>query len=298
MAGTSPRRSARAAAVIKARKPASPAKTRPTRQAAVKNLPKYLTEVRIDEDTTDGEDVEIKLESEVESKEDVESEGSVELSEDEEDEEEEEDDDEESISADESEPSISVDDEDEREIQRIIEKTAAETKIIGKTARLRAMAGEASSEHDEELMSLPITNPLTEEQLLKKSEKSRRRKMQRELKLEETKRATIERLLSKQRGSSAGEKQADEYSESSPELQTESNQDPNLIPEGLVRYIDRAGETVLIVPEGSQLFPPSSAATHPPSASSCSVCKAQSPRYKQPVTLMPFCSVACFRQLK
>ena len=122
--------------------------------------------------------------------------------------------------------------------------------------------------------------------------------MQRELKLEETKRATIERLLTKQRGSTnnSGEKQTDEVSESSPEMQA-AQPDLNRIPDGFVRYIDRGRETLLIVPEGSELFVKTSL-NLPKSVPSCSVCKSSSAAYKHPSNLAPFCSVSCFKNIK
>ncbi len=274
MAPPSSRRSTRAAAVSKPQKPApSPVKARPTRQSVVK-APNYLDEVKIEDDSEEEEDIalsddELSVSSSTSS----------------------------TIKSDESISIDSSEDEDDREIQRIIEKTAAETQNIPKTARQRAKtAAESEVEGEEELLSLPMTKALTDEQILKKSEKSRRRKMQRELKLEETKRATIERLLTKQRGSA--DKPSEEFSESSPEMQTTQEKGSNFISDGFVRYIDRSQETLLIVPEGSELFVTSIPKAVKSSVPSCSVCKTTFAPYKHPKSFQPFCSVSCFKNIK
>jgi hypothetical protein len=281
MAATSPRRSSRASVLStlsKVAKPAtSPVKARPTRQTVAKT-PKYLDKVKIEDEE---EEIELSSEDEKSTAEESKSDSSINVDSEEEDEEDYDDD----------------EDEDDREIQRIIEKTAEETQNIAKTARQRAKGHKKDAESEEELLSLPMSKPLTEEQLLKKSEKSRRRKMQRELKLEETKRATIDRLLTKQRGgsSSAAEKQAKEDSENSPEMKA-SLPDPKCIPEGFVRYIDSGEVSLLIVPQGSELFAPVLELSK--SDLSCSVCKGQSASYKHPSSLKPFCSVSCYKNLK
>lgn len=278
MAASSPRRSTRATVQKSAAVSKTASRARPARSVASSKTPAYL-------DTVPSSDDDIQLESEVEVE-----------SEDEEDVETEEEEDS-SVS---SQSASLSDDEDDREIQRIIEKTAAETKNIPMTARQRAAkqaekakaTDEEPEEEEEEFLSLPMSKPLSEEQMLLKSEKSRRRKMQREQKLEETKRATIERLLTKQRGASS-EKASEEAS-----LSVESAENPtdNRIPDGCIRFIDRADATLLIIPEGVTCFSP----PHTPTAQSplnCAVCEKCPRKYTHPASGKAFCSLACFKAL-
>lgn len=145
--------------------------------------------------------------------------------------------------------------EDEAEIRKIVQKTQAEATNLGLTARQRRLQNDQTPENSDEndpeppLLSLPMTRPLTDEQMLRKSEKSRRRKMQQEAKLEETKRATIERLLTKQRGSTSTSNapaSAVDQNGSGTAIAGPSTFD---IPSGFYRYIDRADSTLLLFPD-------------------------------------------------
>lgn len=277
MAASSPRRSTRAA-VQKATvtKKTAVTKTRPSRSAASTKTAAYLDKVPSSED-------DIELESENNSDLEVESDSEEEVEE------------EEDISSSQSDKS-----EDDREIRRIIEKTAAETKNIPLTARQRAAKqAEKSKEADEDqeekeqvFLSLPMSKPLSEEQMLLKSEKSRRRKMQREQKLEETKRATIERLLTKQRGA-ASDKASEETDEG---VESVENLNDNSIPSGCIRFIDRANDTFLVIPVGENCFsPPPTPLVRPTEI--CAVCKKCPRKYTHPTTGKPFCSLTCFKAL-
>jgi hypothetical protein len=159
--------------------------------------------------------------------------------------------------------------EDEAEVQRIIAKTSAETARLGLTARQRRLHQQSQAEannvlataedndEEEELVALPLSKPLSEEQMLRKSEKSRRRKIQRDAKLEETKRATIERLLTKQqqqkgKGKSGGKEAnlaTDQANSESVTNEGSKQVASDSIPAGFYRYIDRRDETLILLPD-------------------------------------------------
>lgn len=194
---------------------------------------------------------------------------------------------------------------DDREIRRIIMKTNAETQILHLTARQKAKS-DATTEHglghENILLELPTSKPLTEEQVLNKSEKSRRRKMQRDAKIEENKRATIDRLLLKQQkpvpvdASGGLTKEESAAADKIAELASKELQP------GFYRYIDSKSESILQFPNPESLnlsFPPT-----PPTKPEtnkilyCDICKKNESKYKHPSNLKRFCSLTCYKLIK
>lgn len=182
--------------------------------------------------------------------------------------------------------------EDDKEIRRIIEKTEAETKNIPLTARQRAkLEGNILPEINE---ALPVSGTLTDEQALMKSEKSRRKKLQRDAKIEETKRATIDRLLQKQK-------------KVVPEISNDSNlesgnskekKDKSLILEsGYVRFIENNSRTILQFPDELtfQLALSEFNPRHLCKNSLCEICGKNQSKYVHPVKGKLFCSVKCYK---
>lgn len=205
--------------------------------------------------------------------------------------------------------------EDDREIRRILKKTEAETRNLSLTARQRAKLNESDPKPMDESSSTPVettlsssknTNTLTDEQSLKKSEKSRRRKLQRDLKLEETKRATIDRLLQKQPKIIAIEQVDTETSE---QAQERLEQDLILKP-GMIRYIDNALQSTLTFPDEEtyenciKYFKPvictSILNENEPLAKGkgiCQVCNVEPSKYTHPSKGKVFCSLKCYKSI-
>lgn len=210
-------------------------------------------------------------------------------------------------SEDSSEDSSEEGSEDDREIRRILKKTEAETRNLSLTARQRAKINESDSKPMDESSSTPMnTNTLTDEQSLKKSEKSRRRKLQRDLKLEETKRATIDRLLQKQPKIIAIEQVDTETSE---QAQERREQDLILKP-GMIRYIDNALQSTLTFPDEETYencikdFKPVICTgilneTEPLAKGKgiCQVCNVEPSKYTHPSKGKVFCSLKCYKSI-
>lgn len=184
--------------------------------------------------------------------------------------------------------------EDDKEIRRIIEKTEAETRNIPLTARQRAKL-EGGIQDPLLQNSTPENYIVSNEQALKMSEKSRRRKLQRAQKIEETKRATIDRLLQKQKKTPAP---------STEEIITEnveSSIDEFLLNPGMMRYIDSQTGTALQFPDESTFntalatFTPKTLQTR---VRSCQICKANESKYTYPVNGQFFCSLNCYKLIK
>lgn len=188
--------------------------------------------------------------------------------------------------------------EDDREIRRIIKKTEAETRNLSLTARQRAKL----TEPDNHITITPIesiSSILTDEQSLKKSEKSRRRKLQRDLKLEETKRATIDRLLQKPPKVIAEQVNP----ETTAQAQERRNKDLMLKPD-MIRYTDNSTQSTITFPDNEtfekyiQQFT-NSASSRPFDCSKsrkiCQVCNSEPKKYTHPTSGQAFCSLNCYK---
>ena len=188
--------------------------------------------------------------------------------------------------------------EDDKEIRRIIEKTEAETRNIPLTARQRAKLEGGIQDpllqdtHQE-------TDVISNEQALKMSEKSRRRKLQRAQKIEETKRATIDRLLQKQKKTPTAPSAAEEAAIK--EAEKVALEDESVLKPGMIRYIDRPAETILQFPDESTFnavmfdFIPKPIQND---NRSCQICKTRESKYTYPANGRFFCSLSCFKLMK
>ena len=188
--------------------------------------------------------------------------------------------------------------EDDKEIRRIIEKTEAETRNIPLTARQRA---KLEGGIQDPLQSVqPEVDVISNEQALKMSEKSRRRKLQRAQKIEETKRATIDRLLQKQKKTPAANSAAEEAAVK--EAEKRALDDESLLKPGTMRYIDRSTETVLQFPDDSTYhsvvadFVPKPLDTN--RDRKCQICEKDRCQYTHPTNGKSFCSIACYKLIK
>ena len=188
--------------------------------------------------------------------------------------------------------------EDDKEIQRIIEKTEAETRNIPLTARQRAkMAGGIDDPLEEKIPE--AATALTDEQALRKSEKSRRRKLQRDAKMEETKRATIERLLQKQKKPGANENNPEEQADET----TDPVEDLNALKPGIVRFIDNASSGPCLHFADPETFQSFVSEFHAKPRQSChdlicQICKKNQSKYIHPRNAQPFCSISCYKLIK
>ena len=185
--------------------------------------------------------------------------------------------------------------EDDKEIKRIIEKSGAETRNIPLTARQRAKLSGGIEDPSIEANELDTTTAaLTDEQALRKSEKSRRRKLQRDAKMEETKRATIDRLLQKQKKPVTVENQSEVQSDESAALA--------ILKPGIVRFIDTSNGSCLHFadPETLQAFVSEFSAASRQSChdSVCQICKKNQSKYVHPSNGQPFCSISCYKLIK
>lgn len=186
--------------------------------------------------------------------------------------------------------------EDDKEIRRIIEKTEAETRNIPLTARQRAKLEGGTVDFAESESNLAST-ALTDEQALKKSEKSRRRKLQRDAKIEETKRATIDRLLQKQKKTPVNEEEADNTATIDNDS-TDNFKDPATLESGYMRFIDNNTGTILKFPDDATFEAAISDLTRLPkicTETSCQVCSHGQGKYVHPRSGKRFCSVNCFK---
>lgn len=191
--------------------------------------------------------------------------------------------------------------EDDKEIRRIIEKTEAETRNIPLTARQRSkLEGTGPSDIIEQTISTNNNEiALTDEQALKKSEKSRRRKLQRDAKIEETKRATIDRLLQKQKKTPVASAESDEKNE-------ENNSDlitinKTIIQTGYIRFIENSDKSLIQFPDENTFQAAVSEMTRTPKVSSdslCQVCQKGHSKYVHPRNNKLFCSSACYKLIK
>lgn len=194
---------------------------------------------------------------------------------------------------------ISIDDgeesEDDKEIRRIIEKTEAETRNIPLTARQRAKL-EGGIQDPLQTNSNNQTDTLSSEQALKLSEKSRRRKLQRAQKIEETKRATIDRLLQKQKKTPAPSNDVE-----ATDSETVQNEDESVLKTGTVRFIDRPNETFLQFPDESTYQTVLSDFIQPKTEfirKKCQICHKNESKYTHPRSGHLFCSLSCYKLIK
>lgn len=190
--------------------------------------------------------------------------------------------------------------EDDKEIRRIIEKTEAETRNIPLTARQRAkLEGGIQDPLLQNTHQETETDVISNEQALKLSEKSRRRKLQRAQKIEETKRATIDRLLQKQKKTPIAPSAAEEAAIK--EAEKEALEDGSVLKPGMIRYIDRPTETILQFPDESTFHAAISDFIPKPLQNqdrSCQICEAMESKYTHPANGQFFCSLSCFKLIK
>lgn len=213
--------------------------------------------------------------------------------------------------SDDTEDSVVIEDdedgsEDDKEIRRIIEKTEAETKNIPLTARQRAKLEGKGDEDDEVLVEAQNeAKALTDEQALRKSEKSRRRKLQRDQKMEETKRATIDRLLLKQKktvpSAASGEAEGS-TSEQILNQSAEISADPfaRTLQSGSIRLIETAQKTILQFADDSTFEAAFTDFSVKPSRRDCvcQVCAKNPSKYAHPSKGTLFCSSSCYKMIK
>jgi hypothetical protein len=190
--------------------------------------------------------------------------------------------------------------EDDKEIRRIIEKTEAETRNMPLTARQRAkLEGGIQDPLLQGTSHHPETDVISNEQALKMSEKSRRRKLQRAQKIEETKRATIDRLLQKQKKAPVLPTAAEEAAIK--EAEKVALEDESSLKSGMTRYIDRHTETILQFPDESTFniflsnFIPKPHQNHD---RTCQICKTSESKYTHPSNGQHFCSLSCYKLIQ
>ena len=195
--------------------------------------------------------------------------------------------------------------EDDKEIRRIIKKTEAETRNIHLTARQRTKL-EGGLQTDEPENQSDSKAALTDEQALRKSEKSRRRKLQRDQKIEETKRATIERLLLKQKKNppTPAVSQVDGSNDETLGQDNNKSRDPfaRSVESGSLRFIETAEKSILNIPDdftfevAFKSF--SDKSDHRPTDCICQVCSKNPSKYRHPSKGTLFCSSSCFKMIK
>ena len=264
-------------------KPEVPNKRTSSRALKMSNEANYMEEEEVNIDSSDSEDIELS-----ESENDGILDGYIS----------------DSNEAEEGEDSFNIEEkddgdfsgsEDDKEIKRIIEKTEAETRNIPLTARQRAkLAGGLN--HPIDLKEADNSTVLTDEQALRKSEKSRRRKLQRDAKIEETKRATIDRLLQKQKKPTAPENQSEGQLDES----KDSHQLEALLP-GTLRFISNSHGSFLKFADSESLQSFVSGFSAPRQSghdSLCKICKKNQSKYVHPLNGKSFCSLSCYKLIK
>ena len=155
----------------------------------------------------------------------------------------------------------------------------------GLTARQRAIAGIA----DSELLELPYYDKpkeLTEEMRAKKAEIALQRRLHNQRQQEINKQETIRRLLARQT-----------HTKKKDNERKLSRYDPNL---SYVSYISNRDGITLTYPQSLQIDLTPKLATHTiRDTPVCAVPSCSSPsRYRDPDTLLPSCSLLCYKRLK
>jgi len=142
---------------------------------------------------------------------------------------------------------------------------------------------------------------MTEEEVLKRAEKSRRRRIQQEEKLEEHKRATIQRLLQKQGARSKRMQVEQAQQDASVATMQASKMMDNRTSgnERCVRYVDRRDETHLVITDEDAynlMFGKQSA---PRKEEKCAAPGCNAPRkYTHAKLMRPVCSLQCYRAVE
>lgn len=148
----------------------------------------------------------------------------------------------------------------------------------------------------------PIQRKLTEEELLKRSEKSRRRKMQRDQQLEESKTETIQKLLQKQSTRSRKMAAVDAATAESVMLVGNSTPDANVILPTANRIVYRNDSQLgpLIILGSKVSFEPQPAGNiKTRDLQLCGVQGCKNPkRYTHSKLHIPICSLSCYRKVK
>jgi INO80 complex subunit B len=159
------------------------------------------------------------------------------------------------------------------------------------TARQRSILQAESIESTPSLESLSI--PLTEEEQLRKSEKTRRRAVQRDLKLEQSKADTIKRLLQKQ-GTRSKKMKLQEKAE---EVVGVRKEKVNSMGTGMIRYVNNKDQTCARLGVDIPLITHRSREN--PKMMTCAVAGCSNPKkYLHSKLLRPVCSLDCYKSLK
>ena len=171
------------------------------------------------------------------------------------------------------------------------------------TARQRALlqAETLSLDSSPSLEMLSAPRALTEEELLKKSEKSRRRKTQRDQKLEQSKADTIQKLLQKQGSRSKKMKSTMPMKVHQEKAEAYLTVDPSSkLQNNCIRYLSKDKDTFIIlgtdVPDITELQSQSSS---PPTIEKCSIKGCNNLRkYSHAGTSASVCSLDCYKLTK
>lgn len=170
-------------------------------------------------------------------------------------------------------------------------------------SRLAAASDENLSTGPETVSSTMAPKKLTEEELLKRNEKSRRRKMQRDQQLEDSKAETIKKLLQKQstRSKKMEKSLAPDVPEADAEVVFESKtaKSSALLPaHGHIVYrSDAKNGPLLILGDGISFEQQKSSQL--PIPPTCSIKGCRQPRkYTHASKGVPVCSLACYKLVK
>lgn len=168
------------------------------------------------------------------------------------------------------------------------------------TARQKAKLEQESRMYmdiDEILPSAHKKPDLTEEEILKRAEKSRRRKLQQDQKMEEHKHATIQRLLMKQ-GAKSKKMKLEQMGEGNASVESLGNALVEEKPFEGCRYVDSKDTTCLVITNEKtfeQVFAPIAT---PKAELSCSVPGCHNPKkYTHAKSDRPVCSLQCYKAI-
>jgi INO80 complex subunit B len=204
----------------------------------------------------------------------------------------------ENISKEDSEDELELEDEPEDFSESDVSETStAQSSPRRMTARQRALQNK-EQEHE---VDIKVTNgnnkrgrkrSLTEEEMLLESEKVRKRKHLRDQKLEESKRATIERLLQKQssRSKKTAKTPSDDASTSASEEQVQS-----ILPlsSETKKYVSRRDAEFLMV-SGEEVM---GEKYKLPKRPSCCIKGCNNQKMYSSTSGKPLCSLACYKKL-
>lgn len=170
------------------------------------------------------------------------------------------------------------------------------------TSRQRAKLAQEAAYYDEPdpitFTSIPKKQPqYSEEELIKRAEKTRRRQLQRDQKLEESKQATIQKLLQKQ-GARSKKMQSEQQTASNlvqRDARESREEERNFVG---ARYIDSKDSTVLVVTDEKMFQQVFGDRPVVQAEQKCSATGCTNPRkYTNSKDHKPVCSLSCYNQL-